>query len=80
METQKGRMIDGAEKGGDADVGVTRLVESITQRTQIQLATERSEIARLVHMPLKAQSGLDAAGRDLDGSKPRLVGTPVASS
>ena len=38
LETQQGRVIDGAEKAlCDANLGVTRLLESITQKTQIQL-------------------------------------------
>ena len=38
LETQQGRVIDGAEKAMcDAELGVTRLLESITQKTQIQL-------------------------------------------
>ena len=38
LETQQGRVIDGAEKAMcDAELGVTRLLETITQRTQIQL-------------------------------------------
>ena len=74
LETQRGRVIDGAEKTlCDADLGVTRLLESITQRTQIQLESERSEIARLVHtVTLKSQSRLDAAGRDLDQIKSQV--------
>ena len=38
LETQQGEVIDGAEKAMcDAELGVTRLLESITQKTQIQL-------------------------------------------
>jgi exodeoxyribonuclease VII large subunit len=71
LETQQGRVIDGAEKAlCDAELGVARLLESITQRTQIQLETERSEIARLVHtVTLKAQTRLDSAVLDLDQIK-----------
>ena len=74
METQQGRMIDGAEKGMyDANLGVTRLLESITQKTQIQLESERSEITRLVHtVTLKAQTRLDAAALDLDQIKTQV--------
>ena len=58
LETQQGRVIDGAEKAMcDAELGVTRLLESITQKTQIQLESERSEIERLAHtVTLKAQT------------------------
>src|SRR5271165_6037065 len=74
LETHHGRVIDGAEKAMcDAKLGVTRLLESITQKTQIQLETERSEIARLVHtVTLKAQNRLDAAALDLDQIKTQV--------
>ena len=67
-------MIDGAEKAMcDADLGVTRLLESITQKTQIQLESERSEIERLAHtVTLKAQTRLDAAALDLDQIKTQV--------
>ena len=71
LETQQGRVINGAEKAMcDAELGVTRLLESITQKTQIQLESERSEVERLVHtVTLTARSWLDTAGRDLDQIK-----------
>jgi exodeoxyribonuclease VII large subunit len=71
LETQQGRVIDGAEQAiSDADVGVTRLLETITQRTQIQLESERSEIERLAHtVTLKAQGRLDAAVLELEQVK-----------
>ena len=74
LETQQDRVIDGAEKAMcDAKLGVTRLLESITQKTQIQLGNERSEIERLAHtVTLKAQTRLDAAGRDLDQIKTQV--------
>ena len=67
LETQQGRVINGAEKAMcDAELGVTRLLESITQKTQIQLESERSEVERLVHsVTLTARSWLDTAGREL---------------
>jgi exodeoxyribonuclease VII large subunit len=74
LETQQGRVIDGAEKTiCDAELGVTRLLESLTQKTQIQLQSERSEIERLAHtVTLKAQNRLDSAGRDLDQIKTQV--------
>jgi exodeoxyribonuclease VII large subunit len=74
LGTQQVRVIDGAEKAmHDAKLGVTRLLESMTQKTQIQLETERSEVERLVHtVTLKAQNRLDAAGRDLDQIKTQV--------
>jgi exodeoxyribonuclease VII large subunit len=74
-DTQQGRLIDGAEKAiNDAELGVTRLLESISQKTQIQLESERSEIERSAHtVMLKAQGRLDAAELDLDQIK-TLVG------
>ena len=74
LETQQGRVIDGAEKAlCDAELGVARLLESITQKTQIQLESERSEIERLVHtITLKAQTRLDAAVLDLDQIKTQV--------
>ena len=74
LETQQGRVIDGAEKAMcDAKLGVTRLLESITQKTQIQLESERSEIERLAHtVTLKAQTRLDAAALDLDQIKTQV--------
>jgi exodeoxyribonuclease VII large subunit len=64
IETQQVRVIDGAEQAiSDAALGVTRLLESMTQKTQIQLETERSEVERLVHtVTLNAQNRIDAAG------------------
>jgi len=74
VETQQGRVIDGAEKAiCDAELGVTRILESITQKTQIQMESERSEIERLVHtVTLKAQTRLDAAVLDLDQIKTQV--------
>jgi exodeoxyribonuclease VII large subunit len=74
LETQQCRLIDGADKAiSDAEVGVTRLLESITQRTQIQLESERSEIERLAHsVMLKAQGRLDAAAVDLNQIKTQV--------
>ena len=74
LETQQVRVVDGAEKAMcDAQLSVARLLESITQKTQIQLGNERSEIERLAHIvTLKAQTRLDAAGRDLDQIKSQV--------
>lgn len=74
LETQQDRLIDGAEKTlCDAELGVARLLESITQRTQIQLESERSEMERLVHtVTLKAQTRLDAVRLDLDQIKTQV--------
>ena len=74
LETQQDRVIDGAEKVMcDAELGVARLLESITQKTQIQLESERSEIERLAHtVTLKAQTRLDAAVLDLDQIKTQI--------
>jgi exodeoxyribonuclease VII large subunit len=71
LETDHRRVIDGAQKTVcDADLGMTRLLESIAHSTQIQLESERSEIDRLVHtVTLKAQSRIDSAGRDLHQTK-----------
>ena len=82
LKNQQDRLIDGVEKAMcDATLGVTRLLESITQRTQIQLESERSEVERLVHtVTLKAQTRLDAAELIWTKSRPRLGGTRVAWS
>jgi exodeoxyribonuclease VII large subunit len=74
LVTQHDRVIDGAENAiSDAKLGVTRLIESMTQKTQIQLETERSEVDRMVHtVTLKSQNRLDAAGRDLDQVKTQV--------
>jgi len=74
LETQQKRLVDGAEKAVcDATLGVTRLLESITQKTQIQLEFQRSEIERLAHtVTLKAQTRLDAAALDLDQIKTQV--------
>jgi exodeoxyribonuclease VII large subunit len=71
LETQQGRLIDGAETTiGDADLGLIRLVESISQKAQLQLESERSEIERLAQtVALKAQGRLNAAALDLDQIK-----------
>jgi exodeoxyribonuclease VII large subunit len=71
LETQQARVIDGAGKAiNDAELGVSRLLETISQRTQIQLESERSEIERLAHtVMLKAQGRLDAEELDLDQIK-----------
>jgi exodeoxyribonuclease VII large subunit len=68
LVNQRDKVIGGAEQARcDAELGLDRLLESITQKVHIQLESERSEIARLVHtVTLKAQNRLDAAGRDLD--------------
>ena len=74
LKTQQGKVTSSAQQTlCDAELGVTRLLESITQKTQIQLETERSEIARLVHtVTLKAQNRLDAAALDLDQIKTQV--------
>ena len=74
LETQQVRLIDGTEQAiSDAEVGVKRLLESISQRTQIQLESERSEIDRLAHtVVLKAQGRINAAGLDLDQVKTQV--------
>jgi exodeoxyribonuclease VII large subunit len=71
LETQHDRLIDGAERTLiDADLGISRQAESIAQRAQLLVNDERSEIERLAHaIAVKAQGGLDAAGRDLDQLK-----------
>ena len=75
LETQQGRLIDGTETAiGDAELGVIRLLESISQKAHLQLESERSEIERLAHtVTLKAQGRIDAAAIDLDQIK-ALVG------
>jgi exodeoxyribonuclease VII large subunit len=74
LESQQERLIDGTETAiGDAELGVIRLSESISQKAQIQLESERSEIERLAHtVALKAQGRLDAAALDLDQIKTQV--------
>ncbi len=74
LDTQQGWVIDRADKAlCDAQLGVTRLLETITQKTQIQLGNERSEIERLAHtVTLKAQGRIDAAALDLDQTKTQV--------
>ena len=74
VETQGGRLIDGAKKAiNDAELGATRLLESIAQKAQLQLESERSDIERLAHtVTLKAQARLDAAALDLDQIKTQV--------
>ena len=74
LETEQSRLINGAEQTiSDAQVGVTRFLESISQRTEIQLETQRSEIQRLAHtLTLKAQGRIDAAVLDLDQIKTQV--------
>jgi exodeoxyribonuclease VII large subunit len=74
LESQQGRLIDGAETAmGDAEIGVIRLLESISQKAQLQLESERSEIERLAHtVALKAQGRIDAAAPDLDQIKTQV--------
>jgi exodeoxyribonuclease VII large subunit len=74
LETQQVRLIDGAETTiGDADLGLIRLVESISQKAQLQLESERSEIERLAHtVALKTQGRLDAAALDMDQIKAQV--------
>jgi exodeoxyribonuclease VII large subunit len=74
LETDRRRLVDGAHKTrSDADLGVARLLESITHSTQLQLEAQRSEIDRLAHtVTLKAQSRIDAAGRDLNQIKTQV--------
>jgi exodeoxyribonuclease VII large subunit len=74
LETDHRRVVDGVHKTLiDAQLGMTHFLESITQRTQVQLENQRSEIDRLVHtLTLKAQSRIDAAGRDLDQIKTQV--------
>jgi exodeoxyribonuclease VII large subunit len=71
IENEKRRVLDQVEQTiGDADQGVGRLLESITQSTQIQLEARRSETDRLAHtVALKAENRIDAGGRDLDQIK-----------
>ncbi len=66
LETQQVRLIDGAQTAiSDSELGVIRLLESISQKAQLQLEGERSEIERLAHtVALKAQGRLDAAALD----------------
>ncbi len=65
------KVIAGAEDTlCDAGLGIARLSESISQRTQLHFGTQRSEVERLVQaVTLKAEAGLQAAGRDLDQLK-----------
>jgi exodeoxyribonuclease VII large subunit len=74
LETQQGRLINGAETTiGDADLALIRLVESISQKAQLQLESERSEIERLAHtVALKTQGRLDAATLNLDQIKTQV--------
>jgi exodeoxyribonuclease VII large subunit len=74
LESDHRRLVDGAQKTVcDADLGVTRLLESISHSTQIRLESEKSEIDRLVHtVTIKAQSRIDSAGRDLDQIKTQV--------
>jgi exodeoxyribonuclease VII large subunit len=74
LETQQGRVIDEAEKAiNDAELGVTRLLETISQKGQLQLEGERSEIERLAQtVTLKAQGRLDAAALDMDHIKAQV--------
>jgi exodeoxyribonuclease VII large subunit len=74
LETQQGRQIDGAEAAiGDAELAVIRLLGSISQKAQLQLQSERSEVERLIHtVALKAQGRLDAAAVDLDQTKTQV--------
>ena len=66
LETQHDRLIDGAKRTlSDAELGITRQAESIAPRAKLLVNDERSEIERLAHaIAVKAQGGLDAAGRD----------------
>jgi len=67
LTRDSGRMVT------DAELGLTRRFETITQTTQIQLESERSEVERLVHtVTLKAQTRLDAAVLDLDQIKTQV--------
>ena len=53
-----------------AGLSLTRLSESIAQRTQMHLGNEVAEVERLAQaVTLKAQAGLQSAGRDLDHIK-----------
>jgi exodeoxyribonuclease VII large subunit len=74
IATQEGRLIDGTEKAiDDAELGVNRLLETISQRTEIQLESEWSEIERLAHtVTLKAQGRLDAMALELDQIKTQV--------
>jgi exodeoxyribonuclease VII large subunit len=54
----------------EAGLGLARLSESIAQQTQWHLGAHRSEVVRLAQaVTLKAQAGLQAAGRDLNYHK-----------
>jgi exodeoxyribonuclease VII large subunit len=74
VEVQHNRLIDGAQRTlSDAEFGIARQTESIAQRAQLLVNDERSEIQRLAHaLILKAQGGLDAAGRELDQLKTQV--------
>ena len=65
------KVIAGAEDTlCEAGLGLARLSESIAQRTQMHLGNEMAEVERLAQaVTLKAQAGLQAAGRDLDHLK-----------
>jgi exodeoxyribonuclease VII large subunit len=74
LANEQGRLIDGTEQAiADATHGVTRLLESITQRTQIQLESQTSEIERLAHtVTLNTQGRIDAAVLGLDQIKTQV--------
>jgi len=80
LETDHRRVVDGAKTAiHDAHSGTARFLESITQRTQVQLENQRSEIDRLVHtVTLKAQSRIDGRDETSIRSRPRLEEMPVA--
>jgi len=74
LDNQRDKVTGGAEQTlCDAKLGVARLLETITQKTQIQLESERSEMERLAHtVTLKAQTRLDAAAFDLNQIKTQV--------
>jgi hypothetical protein len=74
VDTQHERLIDGAKRTlSDAEVGIISQTESIAQRAQLLVNTERSKIALQAHaIAVKAQGGLDAAWRELDQLKAQI--------
>ncbi len=75
LDTQQGRVIDGAEKAlCDAELDLAHRFETITQKCQLQLASERAEIERLVHtVNLVTQGWLDTAGRELSQTRKQIA-------
>jgi exodeoxyribonuclease VII large subunit len=67
LENERRRVLDQAEKTlCDAQLRIVHLTDAISQRTQLQVSSERATIDRLAHTVLvRSQGGLEAAVRDL---------------